>query len=170
MRRTAFMPFIAVATTLMFATAAEAVRPEPGLRIEKSDPFAFTMPSEPQVYEATNVAGDCSSWHATELEAGWTEDQLSTLDMIARGESGCGHDTFNERTGDSGFFQLNPVHCKWLGRQGFPVNCGARKRDRVRALAEDPVLSIRAARLLYEQCGWGPWAPHWGKKYYCRRP
>lgn len=33
---------------------------------------------------------------------------------VLKRESGCGWDTYNERTGDSGPLQINPIHKKWI--------------------------------------------------------
>lgn len=101
--------------------------------------------------------GNCDSWrpayqHMVQAgmfgrrgAPGWT-----WFRTVMRRESGCGLDRFNERTGDSGLFQLNPVHRHWLLReQGIHFS----------TLRWNNVAGLKAMAALYRKVGTCAWNP-----------
>lgn len=96
---------------------------------------------------------NCDSWrpvydwfvaNATRRAPSWREWR-----RVLNRESGCGWDTFNERTRDSGPMQVNPVHRRWIADElGIEFHTVRQWRE-----------GMLAAIALFNKTGWCNWQP-----------
>mgnify|MGYP000499883217 CR=1 FL=1 len=80
-----------------------------------------TVPPPPRTVPVP-APGDCESWAPVFRWFGASDAEVGFfVPRIIGRESGCGADTLNEATGDSGVCQINPVHNRagWFGRQEY---------------------------------------------------
>lgn len=128
---------------------------------ERSKPFQLTEP-EP-IPPPVGVAGDCDSWAPVFQSYGATPDEVAFfVPRIIRRETGCGRDTLNERSGDTGLCQINPTHNRagyfggrYFGDGGWLASLhGLRTRHDV-----DNPEWVNACLTLFRVCGSGPWQP-----------
>jgi len=110
--------------------------------------------------------GDCESWGEWFTHYGATDTERSFfVPRILDRETGCGRDTLNERTGDSGICQHNPIHNRagyfggrYFGDGGWLMALhGLRTRQNT-----DSVTWVPACLTLYRVCGSRPWSPPYG--------
>ena len=116
--------------------------------------------------------GDCRWINNVALEAGFEPDDLKTIKFIARRESGCcpnvrGGDVSDadcniikvvdwSHRSDSGLMQINGVHWKRDHPEYRGLVCREMKVCSQEPLL-DPLINLRAAKLLYDVAGWSPW-------------
>lgn len=133
------------------ASAAEAPPPV------TVDPLVAVVPTSTEW-----VSGDCGSFFALAMNAGWTWNEWPRLGgIIMPRESGCQPDAYNGRNRDRAFglTQINTYGTLWTRPIGYgtrktlPELCGLTSRDDL----FDPYTNLRCARLLFELRGWDPW-------------
>lgn len=134
---------------------------------------AVEKPVDAVVRERVFVHGDCSWVAPVALNAGWERGQLDRLIHIIQRESGCcprrvGGSVVDKNCNlvkmatwshpsDSGLLQINGVHWKPDHKQYHGLVC-----ERMGVCTQepllDPLVNLRAGRLLFEVAGWSPWA------------
>lgn len=110
------------------------------------------------------VPGDCESWRPVLEHFGASPAEVAFfVDAgIFRRESGCGRDTLNESTGDSGVGQLNPVHNRagWFGGREFGSGGWLLALHGLTVRHDTESIEwANAALTLLRVCGRGPWVP-----------
>jgi hypothetical protein len=150
---------LALVSTVCFATTTHAATLERYSTEEMVD------------LNSTVIPGDCLSFDQIALQTGWQQDELPWLRKIMKRETGCGRDTLHDGSRASGLLQLTRVHCGWLSQKlpqavvGVPSASGKWSKDCLAPLRDNPVLALRAGRLLFERSG----ACNWNGPRYCRR-
>ena len=133
-----------------------------------------TLPDTPQtVSTTTNTPADalCPQWWPLAIKAGWTAEQLPTLDYVIHRESRCqpeAHNTTLNRDGSSdiGLSQINDrswcLGTRWYPN-GYLQTIGILSTVGCNELF-DPYLNLKAAKALYDYSlrenknGWQPWS------------
>lgn len=107
------------------------------------------------------VAGDCATFFALAMDAGWTWNDWPTLSRIMWRESRCLPDAYNGRGRDRsyGLVQLNTRGGLWdqpigWGAPALRELCGLTTREDL----FEPFTNLACARKLYEIRGWKPWS------------
>ncbi len=109
------------------------------------------------------VSGDCPSFFALAMDAGWTWNDWPRLGgIIMPRESGCRPGALNKRGRDwsFGLLQINTYGTLWTRPIGYgtsktlPELCDLTSRDDL----FDPAVNLRCGRLLFELRGWNPWS------------
>lgn len=96
----------------------------------------------------------CPQWMALALDAGFTTDDLPTVDRLILRESTCRPDAYNgsdPNGGSRGLMQINGIWCDWwLQEQGVLDTCEQ---------LFDPLTNLRAAKAIHNRHGgfraWG---------------
>ncbi len=160
----------AVSLTSMVGGTA-AAEPAPAERTGVT--FQVNAPIAPVVTPPTPnpTPGDCSSWQYAFWYHGATVAEIAFFFGLAGGtniiwrETRCGTDTLNDRTGDSGICQINPVHNRagYFGGRYFGAGgwLGALHGLQTR-VATDSHLWADACITLHRVCGTRPWQPPYG--------
>ncbi len=139
-----------------------------------SDPATVTEPAErsptPPTVPPAIIPGECESVRRVfnYYDPSGNSASFFVDGGIAYRETHCGADTLNERTGDTGVVQLNPVHNspgyfggRYFGEGGWLMALhGLRARENT--LSSE---WANAAITLRKVCGNGPWAT--GGNYSC---
>lgn len=97
---------------------------------------------------------DCPQWIALAIEAGFTTDELPTVERLLNRESGCRPDAYNPddpNGGSRGLMQINGVWCDWfLQSLNIVTTCDD---------LYDPLTNLRAAKAIHDRHGnfnaWG---------------
>jgi hypothetical protein len=159
MRRLFTSLTLALVSTVCFATTTHAATLE-------------TYSTETMVdLNSAVIPGDCSSYDQIAIEVGWQQEELAWLHRIMKRETGCGRDTLHDGSRASGLLQLTRVHCGWLSDrlpqavEGAPLTSGRWSKNCLAPLRDNPVLALRAGRLLFERSG----ACNWNGPRYCRK-
>ena len=125
---------------------------------------ADTIPAPTTTTIPTPTPGDCESWRAVfRYHGASTETVAFFVDggIISR-ESGCGLDTLNDDTDDSGVCQINPIHNRagYFGGVEFGQGGWLMALHGLRTgIATDDPRWAAACITLHEVCGSGPWRP-----------
>lgn len=162
------------------ALAAPTLAPEPPLVLIPREAITAIAPRTAAVDEIVKLPsivfrhGDCSWLAPLALAAGWPAETLGRLEEIIQRESGCcpnrrGGDVVNRRCqivrvsewnhrSDTGLLQINGVHWKQDHPQYHGLVC---KRLGVcdQETLLDPMVNLRAGKLLWDVAGWSPWNP-----------
>jgi len=127
-------------------------------------------PPEPPSGPPAIIPGDCESVRRVfnYFDPSGNSAAFFVDGGIAKRESGCGLDTLNESTGDTGVVQLNPVHNRagYFGGRSFGDGGWLMALHGLRT-RQDTLNSewANAAITLRKVCGNGPWAT--GGNYSC---
>lgn len=107
--------------------------------------------------------GDCSAWATVFASYGATDDEVAFfVPRILDRESGCGRDTLNDSTGDTGVCQISPVHNRagYFGRVQYgPGGWLLELHGLTTRVDTDSPAWAAACLTLYRVCGAGPWQP-----------
>lgn len=108
------------------------------------------------------MPGDCLSWSGEFVARGATADEIRFFfgEGIVERESGCGRDTLNDATGDTGICQINNVQNRsgWFGGRYFGGGGWllALHGLRTRQVTDSPAW-VDPCLTLYRVCGERPW-------------
>lgn len=109
------------------------------------------------------AAGDCDAWADVFRHHGATDIEVAFfVPRIIERESGCGRDTLNDQTGDTGICQVSPVHNRagYFGRRYFDTGGWLHAIHGLTTRVDTDSPTWAAACLtLYRVCGSGPWTP-----------
>jgi hypothetical protein len=85
--------------------------------------------------------GSCPQWMGDALDAGWSNEQWSTLNWIMERESRCDPGAYNP-SGATGLLQI---------MSGWADDCGG-------GSLFDPAFNLRCGLYVYHQQGWSAWS------------
>lgn len=144
---------------LVVVPSAPAARVGNATQVTPTEPPPPPLPTLPVV----PAAGDCTGWGAVLASYGATPDEVAFfVPRILERETGCGRDTLNDSTGDSGICQINPIHNRagWFGGREFGAGgwLGELHGLTTRVDTDSPAWAA-ACITLYRVCGPGPWRP-----------
>lgn len=107
--------------------------------------------------------GDCDAWAEVFRSYGATATEVAFfVPRIIDRESGCGRDTLNERTGDTGVCQVNPVHNRagYFGQVQYGPGGWLLELHGLTTRVDTANPAWASACLtLFRVCGSGPWRP-----------
>lgn len=146
------------------STAQLVVVPDaPAARLGNATQITPTEPPPPPTLPPTPAPGDCTGWGEVLAWYGATADEVAFfVPRILDRETGCGRDTLNDSTGDSGICQINPVHNRdgWFGGREFGSGGWlAELHGLTTRVDTDSVAWAAACITLHRVCGTGPWRP-----------
>jgi hypothetical protein len=154
----------------VYLSAPAAVEPAPvplpqAERVAPSHQVADTLPAPaPTTTVPAPVPGDCESWRPVFAYYGADQAALEFFidGGILRRESGCGLDTLNDDTSDSGICQINPIHQRAGYFGGVEFGTGGwltALHGLATGIDTDNPAWAAACVTLFEVCGTGPWSP-----------
>ncbi len=107
--------------------------------------------------------GDCAAWGDVFRSYGATDTEVAFfVPRILDRETGCGRDTLNDSTGDTGVCQVNPVHNRsgYFGGRHFGAGGWLVELHGLTTRVDtDSPAWVAACLTLYRVCGSGAWRP-----------